>query len=257
MATLKTAGQKHITNQKESNAATTNPTSKSSSKETEIYLENGQIENSEPIKNTNKDDLLTGSNDRDALFGGNGNDVIYGRQGHDKIDGGNGDDELYGDQGADELIGQNGNDLLVGGSGADTMKGGRGDDILIGESGKDTYTGGLGSDIFVLSLPGMNGQTDHEHENENPEKKNFPISAFADDTEGHPDTITDFTPGVDKIALANKVDINQVTWINTGTNDDPRTMIHLRDMTLGQLLGINAEDLSVSDFISFPRAEMT
>lgn len=216
-----------------------------------------QVQESKPINTSNGDDYLTGTNRSDELFGGNGNDSIYGKQGKDKIDGGNGNDKLYGDQGADNLLGQNGNDLLVGGSGADTMEGGRGDDILIGDSGKDTLTGGLGSDIFVLSLPGMNEQMDYEHENEYPEEQNSPINAFGDDREAHSDTIMDFTPGIDKIALANGINLSQITWINAGTNDDPQTKIFLGNMVLGQLWGIYAEELSASDFTSFTGMEMT
>jgi Ca2+-binding RTX toxin-like protein len=63
-------------------------------------------------------------------------------------------------------------DILLGGAGPDRLAGGAGDDILIDGAGADTLTGGAGADVFVMSA------------------------------DGGADTITDFTPGVDRIDLS-------------------------------------------------------
>jgi Ca2+-binding RTX toxin-like protein len=64
---------------------------------------------------------ITGSQNRDSLWGdGNGN----------IIDGGSGDDRIYG---------KNGDDTLIGGEGVDFLKGGQGNDVLTGGSEADTF----------------------------------------------------------------------------------------------------------------------
>jgi Ca2+-binding RTX toxin-like protein len=70
------------------------------------------------------------------------------------------------------LTGGAGRDLLQGAAGADRLSGGAGDDILTDGRGSDRLTGGAGADLFVLS---------------------------ADDVT---DTITDFTPGTDRVNLS-------------------------------------------------------
>jgi serralysin len=69
------------------------------------------------------------------------------------------------------LTGGAGRDLVQGGAAADRLAGGGGDDILTDGGGADRLTGGGGADLFVLS---------------------------ADD---QTDTITDFTPGEDRLNL--------------------------------------------------------
>ncbi|MBY5309952.1 sodium:calcium exchanger, partial [Aphanizomenon flos-aquae CCAP 1446/1C] len=56
-------------------------------------------------------DTITGTNNRDDLFGGLGNDTLQGQ---------NGNDRLFGEQGDDRLFGGIGNDSLYGGEGSDT-----------------------------------------------------------------------------------------------------------------------------------------
>ncbi len=87
--------------------------------------------------------------------------------------GNSGDNKVTGTEFADFMTGAGGADILSGGSGADLLDGGLGADIL---------TGGPGGDIFVYSAPG----------------------------EG-PDTITDFTFGVDKLQFAASVFGNLTT----------------------------------------------
>jgi len=66
---------------------------------------------------------------------------------------------------------------LTGGAGADVLTGGAGADILKGGAGQDTLTGGAGNDAFVFG-------------------------ALADTAVAHPDTITDFVSGQDRIDVS-------------------------------------------------------
>lgn len=82
---------------------------------------------------TGFNDVITGNNSMNGLFGGAGNDTIYGLDGVDTLDGGAG------------------NDILDGGLKNDLLNGGIGNDRLIGGDGFDVLTGGAGSDTFVLN----------------------------------------------------------------------------------------------------------
>ncbi|MFN7053195.1 MAG: M10 family metallopeptidase C-terminal domain-containing protein, partial [Gemmobacter sp.] len=87
------------------------------------------------------------------------------------------------------LSGTGGNDILAGSAAADRLLGGAGDDILMDGAGVDVLTGGAGADIFVMS------------------------------SDGGVDTITDFTPGVDRIDLSGWPMLRsraQLTIVQTG-----------------------------------------
>ncbi|WP_158219891.1 calcium-binding protein [Ideonella sp. A 288] len=86
-----------------------------------------------------------------------------------------GDDTLVGYLGGDVLKGLGGNDSLDGREGADTVLGGDGADTLVGGDGADTLTGGADGDRFVFAGAGSLVSTD---------------------------TVTDFEPGVDLLALS-------------------------------------------------------
>jgi Ca2+-binding RTX toxin-like protein len=102
---------------------------------------------------------------------GDGNDVYQAWRGGHALDvlGGAGNDTLRGADADDLLQGETGNDLLSGGAGNDT---------LIGGSGRDTLTGGEGADVFVFRFRSDSG------------------------TGNQRDTITDMTPGLDRIDLS-------------------------------------------------------
>lgn len=72
------------------------------------------------------------------------------------------------------LTGNRGNNLLMGEDGKDTLKGNDGDDVLHGGTGSDLLTGGTGADMFVFDTVAGTGNID---------------------------TLKDFRPGVDTIAL--------------------------------------------------------
>ncbi|CAM3585636.1 retention module-containing protein [Pseudomonas reidholzensis] len=178
---------------------------------------------------------LDGTSADDVLLAGAGHDTLNGAGGHDVLVGGAGNDNLYGDEGDDLLIGGLGTDLLDGGSGIDTasyasataavtvdlgqagwqntggagldkllsidnligsdfndtltgdhadnlLAGGRGNDVLNGAGGNDTLIGGLGDD----TLTGGSGND---------------AFVWQKGDSGH-DTVTDFTPGSDRLDLS-------------------------------------------------------
>ncbi|MFT0867872.1 retention module-containing protein [Pseudomonas sp. CAM1A] len=153
-------------------------------------------------------DVLVAGAGNNSLHGGDGDDLLIGGPGNDLLDGGAGNDtasyakasagvivdlghvgqqntvgagldslsgieNLIGSDYNDTLTGNDGDNLLNGGAGNDVLKGGAGNDILIGGPGNDTLTGGSGNDSFVW----QKGETGH-------------------------DTVTDFTPGSDRLDLS-------------------------------------------------------
>ena len=173
---------------------------------------------------------LTGTAGADTLAGRDGNDVLTGGLGADALSGGLGHDTLIGDDGdatvnsADEgndlLYGGRGDDLLFGDGGDDALYGNAGDDTLDGGAGTDTLSGGAGADTFVFAA-------------------------------GHgADTITDFTPGEDRIDLSAFADLGGLASL-TLTADGSDTVLDLSAHGGGtvRLQGIAAADLLAADFL--------
>ncbi|MEH1815998.1 MAG: hypothetical protein V7K26_19440 [Nostoc sp.] len=104
------------------------------------------------------------------IDGGAGSDILFGGASADKIDGGSDDDNLLGGKGNDILFGSSGKDTLIGNTGNDYLQGDSGDDLLEGGSGSDKFAFATGSKFNIREL-GV-------------------------------DTISDFTPGKDKIQLS-------------------------------------------------------
>ncbi len=130
-------------------------------------------------------DVYTGGNGVDVVFGGLGNDILRGGAGWDFLVGEGGDDTLnggpgwkfhfedekyqaiLGGPGNDTLIGGDdpdwleseagndifhgggGNDIIYGGADADQLYGEDGDDQLFGEDGADLLAGGTGDDVLT------------------------------------------------------------------------------------------------------------
>jgi len=169
--------------------------------------------------------LILGNNLSETILGTPSNDTIYGYAGSDSINGFAGNDYIDGGIGDDTLIGGTGNNTLVGGAGNDFLDGSLGtNDVIFGGSGSDT--------ALYNSLAGFNTATANGVEN--PFLVNVIGTAGADNLVGTPfndtivggagadtltggtgmdffrfnnlgdafDTITDFTPGQDKIQLS-------------------------------------------------------
>ena len=142
-------------------------------------------------------DVLSGGAGNNNFYGDAGNDLLFSGPGNDLLDGGSGVDtasyahattgvtvtlgQVSTQTGAgldtlvaiENLIGSNYNDTLIGDTGANVINGGLGNDTLIGGLGNDTLIGGAGSDTF-LWRQGEIGR----------------------------DTVSDFTPGTDKLDLS-------------------------------------------------------
>jgi Ca2+-binding RTX toxin-like protein len=75
-----------------------------------------------------------------------GDDLILGSDGREAVNAGAGDDTFTGGGGRDLAVGAGGADLLSGGAGADNLTGGAGPDDLRGGPGHDRCDGGPGAD---------------------------------------------------------------------------------------------------------------
>ncbi|EEE37053.1 vcbs repeat domain protein [Rhodobacteraceae bacterium KLH11] len=147
-----------------------------------ILVENLSIEEWAGFLPNAGDDTLTGTSERDKIYGGagndtiqglGGNDLIYGSFGDDLIDGGEGHDDLYGGAGNDRILGNSGGDYFDGGDGIDTIdfslfstnfnidlsqskavhEGGfteqvRNFENIIGGSGNNNLTGNVGANVL-------------------------------------------------------------------------------------------------------------
>lgn len=101
-------------------------------------------------------DFLSGDLGSDTLFGGRGDDYLFGVLGNDVLYGGANDDALYGGGDGDVVWGDSDNDSVYGGGGDDVVNGNEGNDIVIGDGGDDLIEGADGND----SLDGWNGDDD-------------------------------------------------------------------------------------------------
>ena len=83
-------------------------------------------------------DVLTGSDRADGLYGTSGDDRIRGGAGDDTLDGGPGSDEVLGEDGADTVSGGHDDDVVDGGPGHDNIYG----EYAVGCDGLYTCLGG-------------------------------------------------------------------------------------------------------------------
>ncbi|RMD88922.1 MAG: hypothetical protein D6811_13140 [Alphaproteobacteria bacterium] len=122
---------------------------------------------------------------------------------------------------ANALVGGDADDLLFGNAGDDTLSGGAGRDTLIDGTGVDTMTGGPGADLFVFY------------------------------SDNRMDTVTDFTPGEDKLDVTDfeglygfdQLTLTQKDYGVLVTYEDERIKLMAED---SQLL---VTDISPDDFI--------
>ncbi len=118
-----------------------------------------------------EDDYLFGNVGDDTLNGDDGNDLLEGGEGEDTLNGGSGDDALYAnseidnsdDGETDTLNGDEGNDFLYGSGGGDVLYGGEGYDYLSGKSG-DILFGDAGEDkLFGEGNIVLDGGADNDY----------------------------------------------------------------------------------------------
>jgi Ca2+-binding RTX toxin-like protein len=97
----------------------------------------GGVALAEDIKGTfGPDPDLTGTNQKDRIYGLGAADTIAGRAGND---------DCYGGSGFDEVSCGNGNDRIDGGFGEDVLSGGPGNDTILAADGRvDRVDCGLG-----------------------------------------------------------------------------------------------------------------
>jgi Ca2+-binding RTX toxin-like protein len=161
---------------------------------------------------------IDGTNGNDRLFGRGGNDELDGRRGLDKLFGNGGNDDLDGGAADDSLYGGKGNDELDGGAGNDLLKGGKGRDELDGDHGDDVLVGGKGADRFIF-----------------------------DENSGS-DTIKDFKPGQDRIAIDIDVLVDFGN-LDISENAEGYAVIDFGSGNSVVIKGVSENDLDVSDFI--------
>jgi Ca2+-binding RTX toxin-like protein len=180
-------------------------------------------EGADILTGTDGNDTLEGRGGNDNLFGGAGNDYLLGGLGDDRLDGGTNYDQMDGGAGNDTYVVDHASDFIIertdggtdsvqssvsftlfpelenltltgtaaingtgswrdnsltGNAGANRIEGREGNDTIDGGAGADILVGGLGADLFAFTTA-LGG--------------------------GNVDSIADFAPGVDRIALDDAV----------------------------------------------------
>ena len=157
----------------------------------------------------NGKDTLSGGMDADSLNGGRGRDILRGNSGNDVLLGARGFDTLEGNSGRDTLLGDNGNDILIGGSGNDSLIGGNNNDELDGGAGNDILNGSSGDDVFVLR------------------------------TDAGTDTIMDFTPGSDRLGLADGLEFDSLSFSGNDILSGGEVLASLNEIDTEQLTEVD------------------
>ena len=147
---------------------------------------------SDDLNGGDGDDLIVGAAGADSILGGDGDDWIWGGDGVDDIAGNDGDDFISGNDGDDFLFGLNGNDTLYGGNGSDLLRGGNDDDTLYGGAGTDILQGSSGADKFVFEAASAFGASDSISDFSLGEDDKLDISDLLIDYDPLSDLITDF-----------------------------------------------------------------
>ncbi|MBE7380292.1 MAG: calcium-binding protein [Leptolyngbya sp. SIO1E4] len=210
-----------------------------------------EVDNFENVIGTAFDDLILGNNEINVLAGGAGNDAIHSFAGADTLDGGDGIDtalftagggvtvDLDEDGNATSSLGDTlisfeningsntGDDILSGNSDANVLNGQGGNDTLNGEGGADTLLGGTGNDL----LTGGAG-----------------VDTFRFEANSGNDVVTDFV-FTDDVLDVSALFENVETALGAATQVEANTLIDFGDNNSVLLLGVNASDLTASNFI--------
>ena len=150
-----------------------------------------------------------------TINGTSSSELLSGSDNNDVIQGYDGVDLLFGYDGADNLNGGSGNDYLYGGNGNDALRGGGGSDIMKGHQGADRF-------VF--------GEMDSSS-----------------------DIVSDFTVGVDKIALtgtvASALGGSAASLLGNAQSVGADTLLDFGNSTTVTLIGVSPDELSLSDFL--------
>lgn len=160
-------------------------------------IENGEVTDGTQraeLSGNNTNNALKGNDGKNTLLGGLGDDTLIGGLGGDRVNGGSGNDTIFLDTANSQpaATALNGNPKGAGGSSSSSSNrnysnAGPGNDTIIGSASIDVIDGNIGSDV----LTGKEGADIFKFSTE-PNASNI-------------DTITDFTLGIDKINLSEKV----------------------------------------------------
>lgn len=183
---------------------------------------NDTLSGIENLTGSNYADFLTGNAGNNRLIANGGTDTFYATAGTDTLDGGAGGDAIdFGTTGAatanlatgiyaipggsgtfvgiEHLLGSSAGDNLAGDAGSNKLDGRAGNDTLSGSLGDDELWGGAGSDRLVAD-----GGSDYVSGNYSMSDGFGDAAAdtFVIGTGATRVTITDFTPGVDKLDVS-------------------------------------------------------
>ncbi len=96
-------------------------------------------------------DTVFGWDGKDKLVTNGGDDMIYSYGGNDTVDAGVGNDYVESGIGNDIVDGGSGNDTVLGGWGDDVINGSDGNDVIYGNQGNNSLSGGDGDDVIYGS----------------------------------------------------------------------------------------------------------
>lgn len=118
--------------------------------------------NEQAVIGFDRDDLIFGGANGEAITANGGDDYVEGDGGVDTIDGGAGSDQLHGGAGNDRLTGGSETDHLFGDTNDDRLEGGKGNDYLHGGAGFDTYVYAVEDGRDVVRDSDGSGQIDYK-----------------------------------------------------------------------------------------------
>ena len=151
--------------------------------------------------------------ERFIITAGAGNDVLSGHNGDDRLYGGAGNDVLSGHNGDDRLYGRDGNDELYGGAGIDMLVGGTGDDIFV------LNLGGTSNDLDTVR-DFVDGNNKIRVDTTNGNESNLAALKTAANIYWTNDNDSDFTHLVGFRSRFNDVSINDTIIYSTNGTED-------------------------------------
>ncbi len=209
---------------------------------------NDTLSGIENLTGSNYTDFLTGNAGNNRLIANDGTDTFYATAGTDTLDGGAGNDAIdFGTTGAataslasgtytitggsgtfvgiEHLLGSSAGDNFTGDAGSNKLDGKAGNDTLSGGQGNDELWGGAGSDRLVADggsdyVSGNYAMFDGLGDNA--------ADTFVIGTGATRVTITDFTPGVDKLDVSAFALGQNSSWTGSAVQQGFHTVMTLQ-----------------------------